>query len=160
MAIAYQLGSFYFQRIGIKPSSPFIHMAPTHEMSEPYRFGRAAIVHYWPGRAVVIGWWTGKHESEDSALMAGMQAREDELVDDSGQLLDRYKTRQDARKTLAKNSADLDEEWEIINTLALLEDDRDDFQCNDDEEDDGCDCSSADDDFGFFAMGDDEEEDR
>ncbi|MFI6496016.1 hypothetical protein [Nonomuraea typhae] len=64
-----------------------------------------------------------------------MDAREDELVDDAGRLLDRYKLRHDARRTVARKSADIDEEWEIVNALALLEDDYDRFLCADEGED-------------------------
>jgi hypothetical protein len=136
MATAYPFGPIYFQKLHMKRGSSIFEVAPTHEQVAPYRIGRCLIVKYWPDRALAVGWWIGKHGSEDSALMAGMQGREDELVDDNGKILDRYKTRQDARAVIAKNSADLDEEWEVLNVLDLIEDAKDSYECDDAEDDD------------------------
>lgn len=118
--IVYQVGRFYWHPISLVPGSPHIVHATTNEQTAPFRIGRSLALRFWKSRGLVVGMWQGKHEDEESALMAGMHARPDSITDESGGLAERFQ-KQAARRTVAAASQNLDEEWTVINALDLME---------------------------------------
>ncbi|GAA2321323.1 hypothetical protein GCM10010149_87920 [Nonomuraea roseoviolacea subsp. roseoviolacea] len=119
--IVYQIGPFFAHGIRLAPGSPFVHTSVTTEAKEPFRYGRSLIVQYWPGRAVVLGRWEGRFDDEETALLAGVHGRPDEVLDEEGRLQERFK-RQKVRQRVAAGAHDLDDEWQLVNALDLMDD--------------------------------------
>jgi hypothetical protein len=118
--IVYKLGKYFWHPINLEPDSQRVVYSTTHEQEPPYRIGLSIVLRIWGHRGVVIGRWDGYHDDEDSALMAGLDAHEDTLLDESGGLAQRFH-RQAARRTVAAATQDIDEEWTVINALDLME---------------------------------------
>jgi hypothetical protein len=118
--MVYKLGRYYFHRINLVPGSKHITPCETNEQQYPYRIGKSFAIRFFGEYGWVVGKWVGCHDDEDSALMAGLDAHEEEVLDEDGGLAERFH-RQAARRTVAASSKDLDEEWTVVNALDLMD---------------------------------------
>lgn len=118
--MVYKIGQYYWHTINLVPGSSRVVYSTTHEQEEPYRIGRSIVLRFWGEKGLIIGRWTGYHDDEDSALMAGLDAHEEVLLDENG-LVDRYQ-RKAARRQVAAQTVTLDDEWTVVNALNLMDD--------------------------------------
>lgn len=118
--MVYKLGSFYFHRINLVPGSQHITPCTTNEQSYPYRIGQSFALRFFGEYGWVVGRWVGYHETEEDALMAGLDAHEEEIMDEDGGLAERFQ-RQQARRKVAASAQDLDDEWTVVNALDLMD---------------------------------------
>jgi hypothetical protein len=68
---------FFYHSIQLKLDSKILHLHPTHEIDEPYRWSKSLILRLpRTTRGLVLGWWRNITRTEEEAILAGMQGRE------------------------------------------------------------------------------------
>lgn len=132
MPQTHDLGRFFAYRALLKKDARRIQTAPTQEIDEPYRRATSLVVRLWGEHGVILGWWQRSGLSEVEALTAAtqipgyssLQSRTIAPTRDShGEMrsflgLSEVEKAQ-ARKTVAKNTANLDDEWATLSMLGL-----------------------------------------
>lgn len=119
--MVYKLGSLYFHRINLVPGSQHFTQCKTDEQHYPYRIGKSVAIRFFGEYGWVVGKWVGYHDDEESALMAGLDAHEeDDVIDEDGGLAERFQ-RQAARRKVAASHPELDDEWTVVNALDLMD---------------------------------------
>ena len=69
----------FWQWLTVKGSTPFYHVAPTREVTSPFRIGRRSrIIRLLPfRRALVVGWWVPSGLDEIDALYRALNLNEE-----------------------------------------------------------------------------------
>lgn len=91
MGKTHGFGRYFIQFIRLEKSAPRIHTSTTHEITRPFRIGDARIIRVFGERSIVLGKWVGFAADEDDAVTRAIQAHETEVLDEAGELLDRYR---------------------------------------------------------------------
>lgn len=85
------IGRYFIQFIRLRKNAPRVHRSTTHEITRPFRVGDAVLIRIFGERSIVLGTWTGYAKDEDDAVTQAIQAHEIEVLDEDGELLDRYR---------------------------------------------------------------------
>lgn len=105
--------SVYWSTIRLAKGTALYHKHPTHEVDFPYRWGISHIFRVpFTTLGFMFGKWNMAQRTEEQAVLAGLAGREV-----AGEDLETVKDR--ARKAVAENAIDLDDEWKIVDILGL-----------------------------------------
>lgn len=87
----------FIKRTKCLPGWPVVYRTYHQETEPPYRHAaRCVVVRLWRV-GLVLGIWTGAHHDEDAAHAAALGARPVAVLDDEGDLLQRFRRRDTER---------------------------------------------------------------
>lgn len=109
---------FFVTFMRMTPGAPLVHTYEIDEVDGECRTSVAVFLRLWPFRiALVIGRWRKTGMTEAEMFRKVFNARNIDLLDETGELHPRF--HESARRSVAENAADVDEEWQILQMLDL-----------------------------------------
>lgn len=102
---------FFVTFIWVTPDAPLTHLYEVNELDGNCRTSTALFLRFWPGRiAMGVGMWKNTGLTPPEMFLHVFGSREVPLTGDVGEAV---------RRTIADNSLDPDDEWQILQMLDL-----------------------------------------
>jgi hypothetical protein len=127
MSTTHDFGKMFIGGLLLERDAPRYSVAPTYEVSEPFRGSRAIVLRLFGHIGIVVGWWENNPDIVNARDFDELDAAVDKHLNRAMHATEgpeEYFTDADiVRRAVANAIKDPDTEWEILSTLGLTVDD-------------------------------------